>query len=635
MSINYTSDKNQSEDEFMFSSVEDDELMFADEEEVSDVNADPKAFWKVLVVDDEKEVHRVTKLTLGDFNFEDKNLLLLTASNLEEAKKHIDEHNDIALILLDVIMEESDTGLKFVKYVREVKDNNSARIILRTGQAGFVPEDIVVANYEIDGFALKSDLTQQKLFTIVYTALRSYKNILKLESTLLLQKKAEEKLLELNDNLEGKVVERTIDLQMSNLELEKNKADLLRINQELYKYQDDLIQVNEELIDSKRVLEEQKRIVDQSARQKEQFLANMSHEIRTPINAIVGFTNLLMKTSLSKLQSRYLTNVEVSSENLLSIINDILDLSKIESGGLTIEVIDFSVHRLVERVCDMLRVNSNGKNLELLLHVKSDVPEYIKGDPVRLGQVLINLLSNAIKFTESGSVTLTLSMDNEQIRFDVQDTGIGIEDTKLELIFQKFTQSSSDTTRKYGGTGLGLAIAKKLVELHAGKIWVNTQIDKGSVFTFIIPHIEGSPVDEPIINYDNKNYSILENRNILLVDDNVLNVEMGKSILSFNVPSINVDVAVNGQEAIDRMIEKEYHLILMDMQMPVMDGLEAAKYIRTNFEGKKAKIPIIAVTANVLDKEKEKCFESGMDEYIAKPFKPEELLNKMALLLSL
>ena len=383
-------------------------------------------------------------------------------------------------------------------------------------------------------------------------------------------------------------------------------------------------------------LEQEMERAENSEHAKEQFLANMSHEIRTPLNAIIGMTRLLQEKSPREEQVRYLDAIRESSDNLLVIINDILDLSKIEAGKINLENISFSIMERIETAINTLRYSADSKGLELKSNIAPDVPQFLVGDPYRLNQILINLMGNAIKFTEKGGVEVKVSKVKDKgkkalIRFDVKDSGIGISEDKLEHIFNMFTQETSSTTRKFGGTGLGLSISKRLVELQGGEIEVSSVLDEGSTFSFTIPFLEGKAIKEDETKFAEKSINNkLSGLRILLAEDNEFNKMVAVDTLEELIKDVKVDVAETGKSAVELALKNEYDVILMDIQMPEMDGYEATRLIRSYNNEKINSIPIIAMTASVIKSEVEKCFESGMNAFVGKPFNPDELLDTIA-----
>lgn len=379
--------------------------------------------------------------------------------------------------------------------------------------------------------------------------------------------------------------------------------------------------------------------VKKAAAVKEQFLANMSHEIRTPVNAVIGFANLLLKSNLESRQHMFVTNIKNAGDNLLTIVNDILDISKIEAGMLHFDKSAFSVQEVCYQVETMLYQKATEKGIDIITHIEESVPEIVKGDKERLAQILINLTSNAIKFTSHGSVTISVKAQMATkgavtLSFSIKDTGIGIATDKLDTIFQRFEQAEQDTTRKYGGTGLGLAIVKNLVELQGGTVGVNSIAGKGSDFYFTIPYEIGNDMELSYISQSSKN-SINENAaakafpshvQILAAEDNKMNQMLLKMLL--NQWNLEPDIVENGAEAIEKLRKKEYDVVLMDIQMPVMDGYTAAQKIKREM---KLSVPVIAMTANVLPGEKEKCAEMGMSGYISKPLNEAELYSILML----
>lgn len=381
-------------------------------------------------------------------------------------------------------------------------------------------------------------------------------------------------------------------------------------------------------------LQRAKDLAEQANKFKAEFLANMSHEIRTPINAIIGMVHLLHQTPLSDKQVEYLHAIDNSADNLLQLINDILDFSKIEAGKLQLEEKSFNIRSVVEQLVSTMRFKATEKGVQLILQIDENVPPAVAGDPLRLNQIMLNLISNAIKFTHDGEITVTVKLidvidDKARMYFNVRDTGIGIPPDRLSNIFESFTQANSDTTRIYGGTGLGLSIVKKLIDMLNGAIMVKSKLGEGSEFIFEIDFtiardnqdIQLEPIAEAAI-------PDVGNCSLLIADDHPINQLVTSELLRHAWPLASIDVAANGREVLERLAVKSYDLILMDVQMPDMNGLEATRTIRA-MEGTVARIPILAFTAYATTGEVEKCLQAGMDDYISKPVVPGLLCRKI------
>ena len=374
--------------------------------------------------------------------------------------------------------------------------------------------------------------------------------------------------------------------------------------------------------------EKSTQIAEDAVKAKQQFLSNMSHEIRTPMNAIIGFTKVVLKTDLTIKQREYLTAIKLSGNSLIVLINDILDLAKVDAGKMTFEEIPFKMSSSISAMIHLFETKIQEKNLELVKIYDKHIPEVLLGDPVRLHQIILNLVSNAVKFTSKGKITVKLKLVKEDekqvnIEFSVTDTGIGIPENKKDQIFENFHQASSGTSRLYGGTGLGLAIVKQLVEAQGGKILVKSKVDKGSTFSFSLifkkTNIRAAADTELMeLNIDHKNIKVL------VVEDIALNQLLMKTLLDDF--GFDRDIAANGKIAIEKMQTKTYDIILMDLQMPEMNGFEATEYIRTIMH---SDIPIIALTADVTTVDLAKCKEIGINDYIAKPIDERILYNKI------
>jgi len=365
-------------------------------------------------------------------------------------------------------------------------------------------------------------------------------------------------------------------------------------------------------------------------RAKDMFISVMSHEIRTPLNAVIGMSNILLEDEPRESQKENLDILKFSADNLMTLINDVLDFTKIETGNIELEKADVNLREMVHRIISSMRFKAAEKDIYLQPDIDATLPTFVIADSARLIQVLLNLVSNAIKFTDTGGITISLkvldeSSNNVRIRFEITDTGIGIAQDKLGTIFESFKQAEADTTRKYGGTGLGLAISKRLVELHDSRINVESVIGKGSTFSFVITF---NKADSPIISANSK-MEIGLSLSVLVVDDNQINRILVNKVLQ--KWGTRVDFAENGQQALDKiMATKGYDVVLMDVHMPIMGGLEATQILRAEADPYFKQLPIVALTASMLSNEVNQMTDAGMNDFILKPFDPKTLYDKLA-----
>ena len=538
---------------------------------------------KILLVDDLAENLFALELILSNDNY-----ICVKAHSGNEALKILLHEQDFAIILMDVQMPGMD-GFETVELIRGIETLKHIPIIFLT--ASMDNSMHIFKGYQVGA--------------VDYMIKPLIPEILKAKVAVL------------------------VDLYKKTRELLVQREEMKTL------YGDATVQkrIMAELTEAKSKAETATRIAEDAMKAKQQFLSNMSHEIRTPMNAIIGFTKIILKTDLSVKQKEYLDAIKASSDGLLVLINDILDLAKVDAGKMTFEQAPFKMEFSISTMHQVFDLKIKEKNLNLVKEYDNKIPVVLIGDSVRLHQILLNLLSNAIKFTAEGKITVTvrlLSEDDDKavIEFAIADTGTGIPEDKLESIFENFQQATSSTSSTFGGTGLGLAICKQLVEKQGGTISVKSKVNEGSTFSFTLIFQKTNGESEKEIGAVKLDREIKDIK-ILVVEDIKLNQLLMRTILDDF--KFKYDIADNGKIAIEKLQTETYDIILMDLQMPVMNGFEATAYIRNTMN---SKIPIIALTADVTKVDVETCKAVGMNDYVSKPLDERVLYTKIIELLA-
>ncbi|MDR6294054.1 MULTISPECIES: hybrid sensor histidine kinase/response regulator [Inquilinus] len=659
--------------------------------------------WRVLIVDDDPEVHQITRLILDGFSFSGRGVALIDAYSAAEAMDILRRTENVALVLLDVVMETDDAGLRFARWIRGVLGNSMVRIVLRTGQPGQAPEQEVIVAYDINDYKAKTELTQTRLFTTLVAALRSYEQIRTIED-------GRKTLAQANDVLEHAVAERTAELRESE-RLLRDILDRSPISIAIYGRDGNFLFANQRHVDlfglagqtmarrnprglyadpgdaarleatlrqdglvhdaevefrtgeggrfwgllsleriafegqsgtiawtyditerrlAEQVMAEARQAAEASARAKSEFLAVMSHEIRTPMNGVLGMLEVMEQSRLDEGQRQSLQLIRESARSLLRIVNDILDFSKIEAGRLDLEWMPVSIRTAIAGLVDMLAPQARDKGLVLTAATDPTIPDPVLADPVRLRQILLNLAGNAIKFTERGSVRIEAALARHEagrarISIAVIDTGIGISAIEQERLFQPFSQADASTTRRFGGTGLGLSIARRLATMMGGDITVDSVPGRGATFRLTLDLAVAQAEDAEIAPAraatlpaaTDIDQARRDGRLVLVVDDHPVNRQV--LVRQLQLLGYAADTAADGVEALAAWAAGPYALVLTDCHMPSLDGFELTRRIREAERAGRRRIPIVAVTANVLAGEAERCRAAGMDDYVGKP----------------
>jgi two-component system sensor histidine kinase/response regulator len=561
----------------------------------------------------------------------------MTESPIKKDKGNILVVDDLPENLHVLVRMLNDQGYK----VRPTRSGSQALLVARTAPPDLILLDIIMP--EMNGYEvcqqLKADEQTCDIPVIFITALNEVLNKVKAFSIggvdyITKPFQIEEVIARVETHLSLRNLQKRFQEQNEWLMQEiKDREEIEQILQkrvdELAKARKNMFKMMDDLEKAKNQANAAKEIAERANQAKSEFLANISHEIRTPINAIMGLTQITLNTALTHEQRDYLTQLDSSSESLLEIINDLLDLAKIEAGKFNLESIPFCLDDILQDLSYLLRIKSEEKGLALRINVDGKVPRDLRGDALRLKQILLNLTTNAIKFTETGEININVklvSMEKEGIKlhFSVKDRGIGIAQETLSHLFEPFTQADASTTRQFGGTGLGLTICKQLTKMMGGEIWVDSQLGKGSTFHFTVVFEQQLEASNSVLQTENKTTAkSLKGKRILLVEDNPMNQLVAQKIMEGQ--GLVVEIADNGKKAVAMVAETDFDAVLMDIQMPEMDGYEATQFIRKNPQYHE--LPVIAMTAHAMSDVREKCLAAGMNDYITKPFKKAQLFE--------
>ena len=578
--------------------------------------------WKVLITDDQEMIHVMIKHYLKDYQFQGIGLQFIDSFSCKDAKSLLNNNPDIAVVILDVMLEEPDSGFQIVQYIRETLNNKLLKIIMLTGNLDIEKAKFFFMTYDIDIYCPKYDIN--KIYFMMTASLRAYQSsysihILhdELKQKLKNQESAEQELKELNLQLEQMIHNKDDQLKATHHSLKEAVAYARKLTNE----------------------------IESSNKAKSQFLANLSHEIRTPMNGIIGMLDLALNSDKNTKQKEYIALAKHAADHMHFLLTDILDFSKMKTSQFSINCSTFKLLDVIESAMIPLQLNALERSIQLIKEVAPDIPKYLYGAPDRLLQILINLIKNAIKFSECCEIVIRVKKNmlspmlefnpdtHTELIFSVIDQGIGIAKNHLESIFEPFFQSDLDTK---GGLGLGLSICKQLVEMMGGKLWAESDRNKGSTFHFVLTFklIDLNENNKPQTNNMHQPTEIQTNRKpkILIAEEHFGHEDVCVNTLESH--GFDVTRVYDGASAVSSFEKETFDLILMDLKMSDIDGIMATRLIRKK-EDKGKRVPIIVLTSKVNDKCLDACIRVGIDGHLSKPIKKEEMIRKISQYISI
>ena len=586
------------------------------------MNTKQQPQWKVLIIDDQEMIHVMIKHYLEDYQFEGIGLQFIDAFSGQEAKSLLKKNPDIAVVILDVMLESPDTGFQIVQYIREILNNKILKIIMLTGKLNIEKAKLFFMKYEIDIYCPKYDIN--KIFFMMTASLRAFQNSQsiynlheELKQKLNNQKSAEKELKALNRQLAQLVHNKDVQLQETSHSL-----------QEAVKYAREL--TNE---------------LETNNNAKSRFLANLSHEIRTPMNGIVGMLGLALNSEQNKIKMDYISLAKHAADHMQFLLTDILDFSKLKTDQFSINYDFFKLADVIESAIIPLKLPALESSIDLICDIDPEIPKLLYGAPDRLLQILINLIKNAVKFSECSDIIIKVqkndlspllechSDSHTELLFSVIDQGVGISKDILDSIFEPFFQGHMQLSESKGGLGLGLSICKQLVEMMGGKIWAESEPEKGSTFKFVLSFKLTDSKNDTLTTIDTRKQIVNSPKNsidkpkILVAEAHLMRQDV--CINTLESYGYDVTKVCNGASAVAAFEKEAFDLILMDIKMPDIDGIMATRLIRKK-EAKGNHIPIIAITAMVSDDYKHTCTYAGMDDHLTKPIDTDEMLKKVS-----